>query len=148
MSKWADDDALMQDLVDALHEQKVPERLRDAAEAVFSWRTLDADLLSLEHDSLLVDGLAVRGPESTAHRTVSFQGGGINLEIELTDGNLLGQIVPGRVCRITLIPVNGEQRTADVDAAGFFFFTDVQPGPVRFQVELERPTHTTSWLEL
>ncbi len=66
-------------------EREVPDHRRRAAYAAFAWRTIEEDLMSLTHDSLLSATAAVRGPEDA--RTLSFEGGGMALELEV-DGSV------------------------------------------------------------
>ena len=72
MTPWTDDEGLMEELARATREEReVPDRRRRAAYAAFAWRTIDEDLMSLTHDSLLSATAAVRGPEDA--RTLAFQ---------------------------------------------------------------------------
>ena len=61
MSDWSDDD-LMAELAEAVAEEDaVTDRRREAARAAFTWRSVDAELMELLHDSALEAGAAVRG---------------------------------------------------------------------------------------
>ena len=65
MSNWNDDEALIQELRAAVaSNEAVSERSRDAARSAFTWRNVDKELeelLSLSHDSSLVEDVLVRG---------------------------------------------------------------------------------------
>jgi len=56
-----DDETLLRDLGDAVADSRaVSETARAAARAAFTWRTIDEELLELDHDSESA-GLLVRG---------------------------------------------------------------------------------------
>ena len=63
------DNELMAELAAAVAEEEaVSERRRTAARAAFTWRTVDAELAEMLHDSALDAGAAVRsGSDETAH---------------------------------------------------------------------------------
>jgi hypothetical protein len=130
----------------ARQERDVPDHRRRAAYAAFAWRTIDEDLLSLTHDSLLSATAAVRGPEDA--RTLSFEGGGLSLELELDEGTLTGQLLQsGRGVEVTMERADGESRTARTDASGFFTLPGAS-GPTRFAVEVDGTIRRTEWLVL
>ena len=58
----------------------VTERARAAARAAFAWRTIDEELLELDHDSESA-GLLVRGADTA--RVLGFRGREVTLEVEL-----------------------------------------------------------------
>jgi hypothetical protein len=148
MTSWTDDEGLMEELARAAQqEREVPDRRRRAAYAAFAWRTIDQDLLSLTHDSLLSATAAVRGTEEDA-RTLSFEGGGLTLELELDDGTLTGQLLQsGGGVEVTMERADGKSRTARADVSGFFTLPDAS-GPTRFAVEVDGIIRRTEWLVL
>ena len=111
MTSWTDDEGLMEELARAARqEEEVPDHRRRAAYAAFAWRTIDEDLLSLTHDSLLTATAAVRGPEDA--RTLSFEGGGLSLELEVDGSVLTGQVLlTGSLGEVTMERTDGESRT-------------------------------------
>lgn len=139
------DEVLMEQLRAALAGAAVSEQHRRAAQGAFAWRTIDEELLALSHDSLVAADALVRSATDPA-RILSYEGGGVQLELELSGGQLTGQILPGQACRITIQTPNAEPRTVDVDDSGFFEVADVPSGPVRFRVELADQVLTTPWL--
>jgi hypothetical protein len=150
MKHWANDDDLMRELADAVSETRaVPGTARDAASAAFSWRTVDTELMALSYDSVLHEDALVRRADGSAVRTASFQGDGLTLEVEIDDGNLLGQLVPGQACRVTLERVDGSTLTTETDDTGFFSMPDLTLGhPVRFTLNVDDSPKTTDWLPL
>ena len=147
MTNWTDDEGLMEEVARAARqEEEVPEHRRRAAYAAFAWRTIDEDLMSLTHDSLLTATAAVRGTEDA--RTLSFEGGGLSLELELDDGTLTGQLLQsGGGVEVTMERADGESRTARTDASGFFTLPGAS-GPTRFAVEVDGTIRRTEWLVL
>jgi hypothetical protein len=146
MTLWHDDETLIQELDEALLGA-VSERARSAAQAAFAWRTVDEDLLRLAHDSSLTEEVLVRGT-ATAPRVLGFEGTDFTLEVEITAGTLMGQVVPGRVCRISVLSPSREPLGLDTDESGFFSLPLPEGGPVRFTVSYEGATQGTSWLSL
>jgi hypothetical protein len=87
-----DDDRLLAELREAVAEaDQVTDRQREAARAAFTWRTVDAELAELLHDSAL-ESTAVRGADDAA-RTLSFVSGPITLEVEIDGDTVMGQVV-------------------------------------------------------
>jgi hypothetical protein len=152
MSNWNDDDALVQELRAAVaSSEAVSERSRDAARAAFTWRNVDRELeelLTLSHDSSLVDDVLVRGSASTETRALAFEGAGFGLEVELTGDALVGQVVPGRTCRVVVRSAAGAAAVVEVDEDGFFTLADVPQGTVRFEVTIEDAGYATEWVLL
>lgn len=146
MSGW-DDDELLRHLDDAL-AGTVSDRARDDARAAFAWRTIDDDLMSLDHDSGLSHTMMVRSPATSAARTVGFCGEGLSLEIEIDGDALMGQVLPARVCQVSVVPSAGETRSVDTDESGFFSLTAPPAGPVRLIVAHDGSTQSTEWLTL
>lgn len=141
-----DDEVLMEQLRAALAGAEVSPASRRAAQGAFAWRTIDAELLALSYDSWVEAQVAVRAATQAPPRTLSFEGGGIQLEVELADGQLTGQLLPARSCRVTVQTPSGAAHTVSVDDSGFFEVADIPSGPVRFRIELEERTLSTPWL--
>lgn len=149
-----DDDRLLAELRSALAEvAAVPERARSAARAAFTWRTVDEELMRLVHDSWAAQESLVRGPSPAGgptagpgSRVVSFEADGFSVELEISEGTVLGQVVPGRACRVTAEHRDGSSEAADADDAGYFVLVDSGRGPVRFTVDIGGRRHTTPWL--
>ncbi len=149
-TSWTDDDVLMRELRDAVSaDRAVSERSREAAYAAFSWRTVDEELdemLALAHDSSVADAVLVRSATAAEPRLLSFEGGGLALEVEVVGDDLMGVVVPGRACRVTVRPAEGRAVTVEVDDTGFFSVTGVPTGSVRFEVVVGDTQLATGWL--
>ncbi|WP_211357291.1 hypothetical protein [Nocardioides rubriscoriae] len=157
-----DDDELMAALAQAVAEAgAVPDRRREAARAAFSWRTVDAELAELLHDSALDAGAAVRSgsaPGVDEPRTLSFGSGALALEVEVDGEVVMGQVVgptpaPG-AATVALQRAEGaeggegDEVVVEVDAAGFFRVEGVVSGPVRFVVRADGWALTSPWVVL
>jgi hypothetical protein len=85
---------------------------------------------------------------AVAPRVVGFNGTNFTLEVEIDAGTLMGQVVPGRVCRISCYSPTGEPLSVDTDESGFFSLPAPEAGPVRFTVAYEGATQSTQWLTI
>ena len=147
MNDWGNDEDLLRGLADAVSETRWMDSARSAARAAFSWRTVDSELLVLSYDSLLHEDALVRRADGSAVRTASFQGDDITLEVEVDDGNLLGQLVPGQACQVRLQSLDGSELITEADESGFFSIPDLNPGrPIRFKLTLGGSSKTTAWM--
>ena len=148
MSTPIDDDELMRLLAEAEAARAgVSGRSRAAARAAYSWRTIDDELMELSFDSRLSDELLVRGAAPDT-RVVGFRGSDFTLELENDEGQLLGQVVPGRTCVVTLLTRVGEVATVDTDESGFFTLPISGEAPWRLRVDLDGRVESTGWLPL
>ena len=145
---WGDDDELMAALAEAVSEaDAVTDRRREAARAAFTWRSVDAELMELLHDSALDAGAAVRGAGDPG-RLLSFVNRELTLEVEVGAGELTGQVLPAQAATVRLQSTGGEERTVAADGAGFFRIEEVGSGPVRFVVTTSEHALTTAWVTL
>jgi hypothetical protein len=143
MTLWDDDEILMEALDEAL-AGTVSDTARSAARAAFSWGTIDEDLMSLAHDSA-VNEVLVRSV-ATAPQVLGFTGRDFTLEVELDAGTVMGQVLPGRVCRVSVLSPGQEPLWVDTDQSGFFSLRVPGGRPVRFTVTYEGATQSTEWL--
>ncbi|MGS0683950.1 hypothetical protein ACVBEQ_02135 [Nakamurella sp. GG22] len=140
ISDWQDDDALLGDLGAALAERdETPPSIAEAGRAVYTWRTVDAELSELTHDSAEVDGTLVRGPVSD-RRSLTFRSTGLTIELDVERdpdairGQVTGIDVPPSV---TIEIVDGEPLTALVDDVGYFAFAPLMLSGVRFRLRCD-----------
>jgi hypothetical protein len=140
------DDELLALLGEAVAESDgVADRHREAARAAFTWRTVDAELAELLHDSALDPGLAVRSGGDDV-RTLAFASGPITLEIEIDGDEVMGQIIGGQALRITVQRPDTEDRDIATDQAGFFRIDAVGRGPLRLVVPVGDLTLVSPWV--
>jgi hypothetical protein len=148
LPEWSDDDELMAALGEAVAEaDAVTDRRREAAQAAFTWRSVDAELMELLHDSALDAGAAVRGAGDPG-RLLSFGNGDLTLELEVGAGEMAGQVLPAQDATVTLQHAGADDRTVAADGAGFFRFEGVVSGSVRLTVTTSGHTLTTSWVTI
>lgn len=125
----------------------VPPTILAAANAAFTWRTIDAELAELVSDSALAHEVGVRSTGTT--RRITFRAGGIEVDILIADERemrLMGQLVPSGAARVELQTPH-QVRETTTDDLGRFSFADLPAGSVRLLVE--RPGRTsvaTDWI--
>jgi hypothetical protein len=161
--EWTDDE-LLRELRAALQESTVEESVIQAAQAAFTWRTVDTELelLSLaagaalteggraEEDTLtkdtLAEGALVRGGGQSAPRTLVFHGERLSVEVEIDEAGIVGQLMPPRPGVVTLVTAAGPQATAQADEVGCFTFPPPRSGPLRLDCRLGADHFITDWV--
>jgi hypothetical protein len=147
--EWTDDE-LLQELRSALQEEPVAESVIRAAQAAFTWRTVDAELelLSLDAGDELAAGALVRGGGPGAQRSFAFQGERLSVEIEVDGAGIVGQLTPPQPGQVTLVTAEGPQATAQADEIGCFTFPPPAPGPLRLDCQLGGDRFVTEWVTI
>ena len=118
-----------------------------AAQAAFTWRTVDAELeiLSLE-TGLEVSGTArVRGSGRGTPRMFAFHGEQLSVEIEIDEDGIVGQLTPPGPARVTLVTTGGPRAAADADEVGCFTLPPPGPGPMRLDCQRGSERFLTEW---
>ena len=153
----ADDDALIAELRHVVAQlDPVPEAVQIAARAAIEWRTLEAELAALVHDSAVDEpALAVRGAAARP-RTLTFEAGDLTIEVEAEPGDeegglrLAGQLVPPQAAEVAVR--HGDELIAvRADERGRFAARGVAPGPVSLRCRLDGASGAgrlveTAWL--
>jgi len=118
-----------------------------AAQAAFTWRTVDADLeiLSLEAELTASDTALVRDAGQGAPRVFTFHGERLSVEIEIDDAGIVGQLTPPGPARVTLVTPDGPQAAADADEVGFFSLPAPLSGPIRLDCQRGGERFLTEW---
>jgi hypothetical protein len=147
--EWTDDE-LLQELRSALQEEPVAESVIRAAQAAFTWRTVDAELelLSLDATDELAAGALVRGGGPGAQRSFAFHGERLSVEIEVDEAGIVGQLTPPQPGQVTLVTAEGPQATAQADEIGCFTFPPPAPGPLRLDCQLGGDHFVTEWVTI
>lgn len=140
---WTDDE-LLRELRDALQEPAVDERHIRAAQAAFTWRTVDADLEILALETDLAPAAEVRG-SSAVPRTFTFHGERLSVEIEIDGDGVVGQLTPPGPARVTLLTADGPQAATDADEVGCFSLPPPPPGPMRLDCQRGADRFLTEW---
>jgi hypothetical protein len=128
----------------------VDEKLIRAAQAAFTWRTVDADLeiLSLETELTVSETAQVRGPGRGSPRMLAFHGERLSVEIEIDDDGIVGQLTPPGVARVTLVTLDGPQTAANADEVGCFTLPAPPPGPMRLDCQRGSDRFLTEWITI
>ena len=117
-------------------------------QGAFAWRTVDADLILLELDSvpprLLVP--QVRAGGSAAPRTLAFHGEQLSVEIEIDEAGIVGQLTPPRPGRVTLLTTAGPEASTQADEVGCFAFPPPPSGPMRLDCRVDDDHFVTQWV--
>jgi hypothetical protein len=144
--RWTDDE-LLRELRAALREPPPDEKLIRAAQAAFTWRTVDADLeiLSLETELAVHDTAMVRDAGQASPRVFAFHGERLSVEIEIDDAGIVGQLTPPGPARITLVTPDGPQAAAYADEVGCFSLPAPPPGPMRLDCQRGSERFLTEW---
>jgi hypothetical protein len=147
--EWTDDE-LLQELRSALQEEPVAESVIRAAQAAFTWRTVDAELelLSLDASGELAAGALVRSGGPGAQRSFAFHGERLSVEIEVDKAGIVGQLTPPQPGQVTLVTAEGPQATAQADEIGCFTFQPPAPGPLRLDCQLGGDHFVTEWVTI
>lgn len=146
------DMALLDDLrrvVAAIDE--IPPESVELARAALGWRSLDNELAELIHDSAVDEHqLVVRGAHDGL-RVLSFANDQIRIDVEFSNGQLVGQVSPPEQAVIELHRDGSEPiASASTDEFGAFTLSDVTPGPLALVCRAEdgRWSVRTSWTAL
>lgn len=143
---WSDD-ALLAELAEATRQAGEPtETMTAAADAAWSWRTVDAELAALTYDSTTDDAVLVRDAAATARQLV-FEGEALGVELELTPDGIVGQLVPPAAGSVTLLGPAGELASTEADALGLFRFEGGHRGPVRLRCATDTDEILTDWVQ-
>ena len=144
---WSDD-ALLAELAEATRRAGEPTpTMAAAADAAYSWRTIDAELAALTYDSMADEAALVRDAGTTTRQLV-FEGEALSVELEHTPDGLVGQLVPPAPGTVTLLGPGGELASADADELGLFRFYVAPHGPVRLRCATGTDEILTDWVQV
>jgi hypothetical protein len=146
---WDDDNALLAALAEARAENAPPELVGEA-KAVYTWRTIDAELAALAYDSgvELEDASGLRGEAATL-RTLSFSAHALSLELGLNKDAMLGQFVPPQPGRVEVRTPTAVLASVPVDEAGCFTIRPLPSGRFRLHcLTAAGDRILTSWINL
>jgi hypothetical protein len=129
---WSDDQTLLVELDKAWFAgQCVPPEFITAGKRVWASPDLDAELAELIYDSLR-EPAQVRTDRAEL-RALTFASATQTIELEVTDGGLLGQLVPPGRARIEVEARDGGTTDATSDELGFFTIPRVPDGAFRLR---------------
>jgi hypothetical protein len=145
---WSSDDDLLNELRGALAEQAVDEDIIRTAQAVFTWRTVDAELEILGLVTEPVADALVRGTGPGSPRTFRFRGERLSVDMEIDEDGIVGQLSPPGAGQVTLVTAAGPGAETETDEVGGFALPPPPPGPMRLDCRLGGDHFVTEWISL
>ncbi len=144
------DQELVAMLREAVHgEHVVPPQVLQAAYGAFSWRTIDAELAALTYDSTTAEP-ALSGARSNQAplRALTFASSTLTIEVEVGEGELLGQVVPAPGdARIQVTLQDGTSTVVAVDPLGCFAIAPIPGAPFRLHLT-NGSSVVTDWIRI
>lgn len=144
-----DDEVLLAALRSALADSRGAAAARTAADAraAFSFRTMEQELAALVSDSALAPGMAAAGRAATPTRTLVFASRGTSVELEVVDGDIVGQVAPPASGALVLEAADGHRTQVVADELGCFS-TSSTGGLLRLHVPTEAGVVVTDWVRV
>jgi hypothetical protein len=154
---WATDDLLATDLVGAVQEGFLHERVVATATTAFRAHRvmlatrdeldLDLALLSLVYDShQAAQPAGVRDRAGGTSRTLVFESDDLGVEVEVEPDVIEGQLIPPRAGRVSLLSPGSTVATTETDEVGYFRFEVHPGGPLRLECSSDGGACVTEWL--
>jgi hypothetical protein len=145
-----DDEQLMAALREAMRaRQAVPDWFVETGKSAYAWHNVDAELAQLTYDSHRDTAeAAVTRSEAASIRALTFTSAHLSIELEVTAGSLLGQIIPPRDGTIEVHTKAGVT-SLQVDEIGCFSVAPIPAGPFRLRCRTADGTDVlTGWITL
>ena len=145
-----DDDELLAALGEAIQaREEVPEWFVETGKNAYAWHNIDAELARLTYDSSRDrDAVAVVRSEAASIRALTFTSAQLSIELEVTAGSLVGQIIPPRAGTLEVHTTAGVA-SSPVDEIGCFAVTPIPNSPFRLRCRIEDGTDVlTGWITL
>ena len=145
-----DDDELLAALGEALKAREaVPEWFVETGKNAYAWHNIDAELARLTYDSSRDrDAVAVVRSEAASIRALTFTSAQLSVELEVTAGSLVGQIIPPRAGTLEVHTTAGVA-SSPVDEIGCFAVTPIPNSPFRLRCRTEDGADVlTGWITL
>ncbi len=145
-----DDDELLAALGEAIQaREEVPEWFVETGKNAYAWHNIDAELARLTYDSSRDrDAVAMVRSEAASIRALTFTSAQLSIELEVTAGSLVGQIIPPRAGTLEVHTTAGVA-SSPVDEIGCFAVTPIPNSPFRLRCRTEDGTDVlTGWITL
>ena len=145
-----DDEQLMAALREAIRaRQAVPDWFIQTGKSAYTWHNIDAELAQLTYDSYSdQDAAAIVRSEAASIRALTFTSTHLSIELEVTAGSLLGQIIPPRSGTIEVHTKTGVT-SSPVDEIGCFSLAPIPAGPFRLRCRTTDGADVlTGWITL
>jgi hypothetical protein len=148
-----DDERLLAALGEAVRaRQAVPDSFVDVGKSAYAWHNIDAELAELTYDSsrpLDREAAASMRSESASIRALTFTSPHLSVELEVTAGSLLGQIVPPQPGTVEVQTGAGATTSTPVDEIGCFAVDPIPAGPFRLRCRTADGADVlTGWITL
>jgi hypothetical protein len=146
-----DDEQLWTALRESIQaRQAVPSWFIETGKNAFAWHNIDSELAQLTYDSERDrDEATMMRAETASIRALTFTSAHLSLELEVTQGSLLGQIIPPRTGTLEIHPRAGQSTTTEVDELGCFSVEPIPPSPFRLRWRAGDGTDVmTGWITL
>jgi hypothetical protein len=148
-----DDEQLLAALREAMRAREaVPAGFVETGKSAYAWHNIDAELAQLTYDSSRErdrDVVASMRSEAASIRALTFTSAHLSLELEVTGGSLLGQIIPLRSGTLEIQTRAGATTTTSVDEIGCFAIDPIPDGPFRLRCRTADGTDVlTGWITL
>ena len=144
-----DDEQLLAALGEAMRaRQAVPESFVDMGKSAYAWHNIDAELAQLTYDSSREPAASLRS-ETASIRALTFTSVHLSLELEVTDGSLLGQVIPPQAGTLETQTRAGTTTSTPVDEIGCFAVEPIPASPFRLRCRTGHDTDVlTGWVTL
>jgi hypothetical protein len=145
-----DDEELLAALGEAIRaREEVPEWFVETGKNAYAWHNVDAELAQLTYDSDSDrDAVAVVRSEAASIRALTFTSPQLSIELEVTAGSLVGQIIPPRAGTLEVHTTAGVA-SSPVDEIGCFSVTPIPNSPFRLRCRTEDGADVlTGWTTL
>ena len=144
-----DDEQLLAALGEAMRaRQAVPESFVDMGKSAYAWHNIDAELAQLTYDSSREPTVGLRS-ETASIRALTFTSVHLSLELEVTDGSLLGQVIPPQAGTLETQTSAGTTTSTPVDEIGCFAVEPIPASPFRLRYRTADGADVlTGWITL
>jgi hypothetical protein len=127
----------------------VPEWFVETGKNAYAWHNIDAELAQLTYDSASErDAVSAVRSETASIRALTFTSAQLSVELEVTTGSLVGQIIPPRAGTLEVHTTAGVASSL-MDEIGCFAVTPIPNSPFRLRCRTEDGTDVlTGWITL
>lgn len=145
---WSGDDELLAELREALGGVDArQEAVLHAEKSLYTWRTIDAELATMTLDSTVARTEVVVRSETATLRTVTFTAPNLTIELEITPGGLVGQLVPPGRGTAWLRTTTGTTDPVEINELGCFVLEPSTDGPYSLVCRTAEGRHVmTNWI--
>ena len=129
--------------------EEVPEWFVETGKNAYAWHNIDAELAQLTYDSDNDrDAVAAVRSEAASIRALTFTSARLSIELEVTDGSLVGQIIPPRAGTLE-VHTRAGVTSLPVDEIGSFVLEPNPATPFRLRFRATDETDVlTGWVTL